>query len=116
MIERLLLSDQLTLPKFPLSDNTGFITFGTQGVAASGIGLTSIMADDFPDLDELQAGDEAAWTKAFRALWPVALRAARHPATALSAEDAEEAASDALACLVPLAKRVSSVHELKALV
>src|SRR5258708_40329697 len=73
------------------------------------------MPREFPDLRELKRGSETAWTEAFRALWPIALRAARHYHAALTAEDAEDAASDALKQIVSRAGDVATFQELEAL-
>ena len=67
------------------------------------------------DIPALQAGDEAAWTAAFRHLWKVALGAARHPSACLTDSESEEAASEALAQLVSQITLVRTVEELKAL-
>jgi DNA-directed RNA polymerase specialized sigma24 family protein len=67
------------------------------------------------DLPALQAGDEGAWTTAFRQLWKVALGAARHPSACLTGSESEEAASEALAQLVSQITLVRTVEELKAL-
>jgi RNA polymerase sigma-70 factor (ECF subfamily) len=67
------------------------------------------------DIPALQAGDEAAWTAAFRHLWTVALGAARHPSACLTESESEEAASEALAQLVSQITLVRTVEELKAL-
>jgi len=67
------------------------------------------------DIKRLRAGDETTWHAAFRALWPIALHAALNPAAALSIEDAQEVAGDALARLVPLVDKVGSESDLKAL-
>lgn len=63
----------------------------------------------------LGAGDEQAWTVAFRELWPVVLRAARHPAAGLTAGEAEEVASEALAQLVSRVSQVATFEQLTAL-
>src|SRR4051812_45405908 len=68
-----------------------------------------------PQLALLQAGDETAWTISFRELWPVALKAARHPAAGLTTGEAEEVANEALAQLVSAAQQVATVEQLKAL-
>jgi RNA polymerase sigma factor (sigma-70 family) len=67
------------------------------------------------ELELLRLGDEEAWASVFRQLWPIVLRAAQHPAACLTAGEAEEIASEALALLVPRAKTVGSLDELKAL-
>ena len=67
------------------------------------------------DIPALQAGDEAAWTAAFRSLWRVALGAARHPSACLTDSESEEAASEALAQLVSQITSVRTVEELEAL-
>jgi len=67
------------------------------------------------DLAALKAGDEAAWTTAFRQLWVVALGAARHPSACLTESESEEAASEALAQLVSQIALVRTIEELKAL-
>jgi RNA polymerase sigma factor (sigma-70 family) len=63
----------------------------------------------------LRAGDEETWTHLFCQLWPIALRAAQHPATCLTAPEAEEVANEALALVVPQVQGVQSIDELKAL-
>jgi RNA polymerase sigma factor (sigma-70 family) len=68
------------------------------------------------DIPALQAGDEAAWTAAFRHLWRTALGAARHPCACLTDGESEEAASEALAQLVSQITLVRTVQELEALV
>jgi len=67
------------------------------------------------DIPALQAGDDAAWTAAFRHLWSVALGAARHPSACLTDSESEEAASEALAQLVSQITLVRTVEELRAL-
>jgi len=76
---------------------------------------TNLAPSAFPDLAALRAGNDAAWTVAFHHLWPVALRAAQHPQAGLTSGEAEDAASEALAQLVPLAHRAANGDELKAL-
>lgn len=63
-------------------------------------------------LSALQAGDETAWRSAFRLLWPVAIRAARDPRLALSPEEVEEVANEALAQLVAKTRQLTRVEEL----
>jgi RNA polymerase sigma factor (sigma-70 family) len=67
------------------------------------------------NLSLLRAGDQQAWTEAFRQLWPVVLRTAGHPAACLTVGEAEEVASEALAQLVPRVNQVASGEALKAL-
>ncbi|MFO1498886.1 MAG: sigma-70 family RNA polymerase sigma factor [Verrucomicrobiota bacterium] len=73
------------------------------------------MALDTLDLHALKRGDEGAWTRAFEALWPLALRAAQHPDARLALDEAEEIASESLALLVAQVSTVSSVDQLRAL-
>ena len=72
--------------------------------------------NDLPDLARLKAGDESAWTAAFRRLWPIALRAARTPSAALSNAEAEEMASEAIASAAQKIGQVKTPGQLKALV
>ena len=73
------------------------------------------MPNEFPDLRELKRGEETAWTEAFRVLWPVALQAAMHHHAALTPEEAEEAASDALKQIVSRIENIETAEELEAL-
>jgi RNA polymerase sigma-70 factor (ECF subfamily) len=73
------------------------------------------MSEDFPHLDDLKAGDIDAWGEAFRHLWPMALRAARHPAACLVPWEAEDVASDAILELISQIDRVQSGEEAAAL-
>ena len=73
------------------------------------------MATDFPDLRALHAGDAAAWTEAFRHLWPIALRAAKHPEACLVPWEAEDVAHEAVMELIESMDGLSSVEEMKAL-
>ena len=73
------------------------------------------MLRDLPDLRELKRGSETAWIEAFRALWPIALRAARHYHAGLTPEEAEDAASVALKQIVSRAGDVATFQELEAL-
>ena len=66
-------------------------------------------------LDLLREGDEQAWTDAFQQLWPIILKAAGHPSSALTPSEAEEVANDALALLVLRVELVSTMDQLKAL-
>jgi RNA polymerase sigma factor (sigma-70 family) len=72
------------------------------------------MPAEFPDVTALKARDEAAWTQAFRHLWPKAWIAAQKASAGASREDVEEAASAALASLVELIGRINSAAELEA--
>lgn len=65
------------------------------------------------DLVALRALDEAAWTLAFKKLWPLAMMAARSQLKCDS--DAEEAANDALEQLVSQMDRVLTLDDLHAL-
>jgi RNA polymerase sigma factor (sigma-70 family) len=73
------------------------------------------MTSNHIDIDALKNGDEAAWTCAFHQLWPLALRVAQHPELVLSLEEAEDAASEALAQVVSLIEKVATFEETKAL-
>ena len=73
------------------------------------------MTSDSPDVAALKRGDNVAWTQAFYHLWPLALRAARHPKLVLTLEEAQDAASEALAQVVSRIETVASFDELKAL-
>ena len=72
------------------------------------------MADDLPSIELLQTGDEEAWTQAFRCLWPIALSAAKKSRTALTTEEAEDAASQTLAALVRAIAKIRNHAHLKA--
>lgn len=73
------------------------------------------MSKSLPQLDALKAGDLAAWNEAFHHLWPMALRAAQHPAACLVAWEAEDVASDAILELIAQIGKVASIEELPAL-
>jgi RNA polymerase sigma factor (sigma-70 family) len=68
---------------------------------------------DFPDLADLKAGDEAAWEKAWAALWSCARVAASK--WGLTEQDIEDVAAESIEKLLPKIQRVSSVKGLKAL-
>lgn len=72
--------------------------------------------DGFPELALLRSGDDAAWTAAFRRLWPIALSAAWTSDAALTHAEAEEAASEALAAVSRRIGQVQTAGQLKALV
>src|SRR5262245_12457982 len=73
------------------------------------------MSVNFDKMDSLKLGDEQAWSRAFRELWPLALRAAQHPELFLTLEEAQDAASEALMQLVEQIERVQLYEEVKAL-
>src|SRR5258705_9316598 len=77
---------------------------------------TKHMSKEFPDLSALKAGNRAAWDEAFRHLWPMALRAARHPEACLVTWEAEDVANDAILELITQIDAVASADEMKALV
>ncbi len=68
-----------------------------------------------PDIEALKKGEEPAWEKAFRYLWPHVYRAARHPRANLTQEEAEDAASMAMAQLPSRISDVKDENELRAL-
>jgi RNA polymerase sigma factor (sigma-70 family) len=70
---------------------------------------------DVPDMGALKGGDNVAWRLAFYRLWPLALRAAKHPKLVLTLEEAQDAASEALEQLASRIETVASFDELKAL-
>ena len=74
------------------------------------------MSEDFPNLDELKAGDITAWDVAFRHLWPMALRAALHPKACLVTWEAEDIASEAILEFIAQVEQVATVDEAKAMV
>ena len=73
------------------------------------------MTGNLGHIDALKLGDEQAWSMAFRDLWPLALRAAQHPELVLTLEEAQDAASEALAQLVDQIERVQTYEQIKAL-
>src|SRR5205809_4559728 len=74
------------------------------------------MHGQFPELEHLKGGSETAWSIAFSALWPVALRVAQNAAVQLSLQEAEEVASDAIRYAIDQIERVRTEAELRALV
>jgi RNA polymerase sigma factor (sigma-70 family) len=68
-----------------------------------------------PDIKALKRGEEPAWEKAFRFLWPHVYRSARHPRANLTQEEAEDAASMAMAQLPSRISEVKDENELRAL-
>jgi RNA polymerase sigma factor (sigma-70 family) len=74
------------------------------------------MLDSNLDLQELRRGDDGAWTQAFETLWGFAYHAALNPQAALTPDEAEDVAVDALAKLVPRIGNVASWEHVKALV
>ena len=74
------------------------------------------MSDSIPDLQRLRKGDNDVWTQAFETLWRFAYRAALNPLAALTPDEAEDVAVDALAQLVPRIATVTSWDHVKALV
>src|SRR5947209_1693094 len=73
------------------------------------------MSIDFPDLCALKAGNSTAWDVAFYHLWPIALRAAKHPQTCLVPWEAEDVASEAMLEIISRIQNVRSIDEIKAL-
>jgi RNA polymerase sigma factor (sigma-70 family) len=68
-----------------------------------------------PDVEALKRGSEPEWEIAFRYLWPSVYRAARHPKANLTQEEAEDAASMAMAQLPSRIADVKDANELRAL-
>lgn len=68
-----------------------------------------------PDVQLLKQGSEPEWEVAFRYLWPSVYRAARHPKANLTQEEAEDAASMAMAQLPSRIADVKDAGELRAL-
>ncbi len=73
------------------------------------------MSEDTIHLESLQAGEQAAWTRAFPALMEIALHAARHPAIGLSESDAQEEAVRAISELAEQIGTVTTRNHLMAL-
>src|SRR6266516_5359078 len=73
------------------------------------------MSANHGHIDALKIGDEQAWTRAFHDLWPLALRAARHPELFLTLEEAQDAASEALVQVVEQIEHVQIYDQVKAL-
>ena len=73
------------------------------------------MSAFFPDLCELKKGNESAWQQAFPLLWPIAFHAALHPHAALTPDEAEDVAIEALTKLVSKISLVETWDQLKAL-
>ena len=73
------------------------------------------MSANLGHIDALKIGDEQAWTLAFHDLWPLAMRAARHPELVLTREEAEDAASEALVQVVEQIEHVQTFDEVKSL-
>jgi RNA polymerase sigma factor (sigma-70 family) len=76
---------------------------------------TSGGSAELPPIDALRTGDDLAWTAAFRYLWPVAMRAARHATPHLDEAEVEDRASEALSQLVDEVDHIRSSEELIAL-
>ena len=72
------------------------------------------MADDFPSLELLKAGDEDAWTQAFDCLWFIAKSAAEKSHTALTDEEVKDVAMQALTAIVKGIAQIRDSHHLVA--
>lgn len=66
-------------------------------------------------LQALQQGDNSAWDRAFRELYPLVLHAALHPLAGLSPSEAEDVAIDTLTKLVPKVREVEEWEGVRAL-
>lgn len=71
--------------------------------------------EEYLDVQALKSGDELVWEQAFRLLWPSVYRAARHPKANLTQDEAEDAASQAMAQLPGRISEVKNLRELRAL-
>ncbi len=70
---------------------------------------------EFPRLDALKSGDEMAWARAARLLWPIAIRPALKPPIELGYPEAEDSASEAMRRIVGQINSVNSIEHLQAL-
>ncbi len=74
------------------------------------------MERDAIEMDALRAKDQLAWAKAFKQLWPIALRGTQYLRLGLTLEDAEEAANESLAQVAKKVDAIATFQEMKALV
>ena len=71
---------------------------------------------DIINISALRAKDPAAWSRAFRILWPMALSATQYYRLGLSREDAEEAASEGLVQVARITSEIQDFQAMKAFV